>query len=152
MNYDFDLDVHYIEFDNFKQKQVAIFRHVLEASRLMFDMKFHSYATITLDPEDTHHLHPHIEETEAFNRLKTNCLVYDMPITDANKGYFDKCFIYQSVGSKGNGFYGYLLYNSETKQLDHVFYIEREEGAICRRLNKTISLMRHRDKYQPYKI
>lgn len=150
MNYDFDLDVHYIEFDNFRQKQVTMLKYIIGGSRLMFDMKFNCYATVTFDNDDTHHLHPHITETETFNRLKTNCLVYDMPVTSANKGYYNKCFIYQSIGPKGNGFYGYLLYNTESKKLNHVYYIEREEGALCRRLNKTISLFRHRDKYLPY--
>ena len=152
MNYDFELGVHYVEFDNFKQKQVAILRNVIEGGRLILDLKFNCYATITIDPEDSHHIHPHIEETEGFNRLKTNCLVYDMLTTDANRGFYDKCFIYQTVGAKGNGFYGYLLYNSETKKLTHIYYIEREEGALCRRLNKTILLFRHIDKYLPYSV
>ena len=152
MTYDFDLDIHYLKFDNFKQKQVGTFRNVLESGRLSMDMKFAGYAIITVDPEDTHSIHPHIEETENFNRLKTNCLVYDMVQNEVNNGLYHKCFVYQDIGAKGNGWYGYILWNKDTGKTSHVYYIEREEGAFCRRMNKTLLLWRHRDKYLPYNI
>jgi hypothetical protein len=151
MTYNFTLNEHFIVFDNFKQKQVYQLRNILESSRLMNDMEFSSYAIITTDPEDTHHIHPHITEGDSFNRIRTNCLVYDMLKTSANDNYYDKCFIYQTVGPKGNGFYGYFLYNTKTGTFSHVFNIEREDGSLCRRINKTINLLRHQEKYYPYK-
>lgn len=150
MNYDFDLDIHYLNFTNFKQKQVSIFRHILEGSRLNKDFAFSGYALITTDEEDKHHIHPHIEETENFNRIKTNCLVYDI-INPEEWGYH-KCFVYQNLNAKGNGFFGYLLWNEDSKKLNHVWNIEHDEGAFCRRLNKTASVIRHKHKYLPYEV
>lgn len=148
-NYDIDLNVCYINFNNFKQKQVYNIQQVLGNSKLGMHMKFSTYALITLDKDDNLHTHLHIKETENFNRLKTNCLVYDLIYDDINKEYFDKCFIYNDNGGK-NGFYGYILYNTKTGKMDHVWNITKESIEICQRLKKSFLLLIHKDKYKPY--
>lgn len=151
MTYDLKFSVERIECDNFKQKQVAILRNVIETGRLVLDMKFSTFAIITFKDEDEKHIYPHIEEIPDYNRLRTNCMIYDLFETDANKGFYDKVIIYQTNGAKGNGWFGYFLYNSQTNTYVHKYYIDRTEDELCRQLHKSFNLMRFRDKYAPYK-
>lgn len=152
MNYEnLKFAVEKTECDNFKQKQVTILRNVLEGGRLIWDMKFSTFAIITFDEEDTKHLYPHIQEIEDYNRLHTNCMIYDLFKTDANRGFYDKLIIYQTNGAKGNGYFGYFLYNSETKEFVNKFYVDRTEDELARQLHKSFNLMRFRERYEPYK-
>lgn len=148
-SYDINLNVCYICFNNFKQKQVYNIKQVLGNSKMGLHMKFSTYALITLKPEDNLHTNLHIEETENFNRIKTNCLVYDLVYDDINAGYFDKCFIYNDNSGK-NGFYGYILYDTKTGKMNHVWNITKESMEICQRLKKTFLLFIHKEKYEPY--
>lgn len=148
-SYDIELNTFYINYNNFKQKQVYNIQQVLGNSHLNLQMKFSSFALISFDKDDVKHKFMHISETENFNRIKTNCLVYDLLPTDINPGYYDKCFIYNDNGGR-TGFYGYILLNTKTGRIDHVYNIEKESIEICKRLKKTFLLFIHKDKYLPY--
>lgn len=141
--YDLNFDVWKINCDNFKQRQISIITTLIAGGRLWGDMKFKSYANIKFDETtDPNHLKPHITLQEDFNRIKTNCLVYDLLKTKINPGKYDKCFIYQTNGIKTNGFYGFIFYNSETGQYRHKYYINRNDGDLLIELAKIFATMR----------
>ena len=100
--------------DNFKKRQALIIINTIGGSRLCMDMAFESYGHIAFSPEDTCNRYPEITYLEDFNRVKANCLIYNLKNTAKNQGKYDKCFIYHSAGTNG-GNYGYVFYNTDTK-------------------------------------
>lgn len=142
MTYYFDFSVWKIDCDKFKQKQVHLIRNIIDQGRLSVDMEFDTYGLITFSEEDKNHYHPIITETTEFNRLKTNCLIYNLKETDTNKKYYDKLFIYQTNGIKTNGFYGFIIYNSETGVFKHKYYIDRTEDELARQLYKSFCVLK----------
>lgn len=129
----------YINCNNFKSKQVTPLRKTIEASRLSVNLKFRSYGNISFESDDVKHKYPIVNELEDFHRTKTNCIIYD--IVD-NNGMFDKLFLYQTFNSKGNlSFFGYVMLNEKTNKMWHKYFIEAEDDALCRDLNKSFWLL-----------
>ena len=71
----------YIDCNNFKEKELLIFRNIVSNARLGNDIKFSSYGTITFNHEDTKHEYPILTELSSFSRGKTNAIIFDMPVT-----------------------------------------------------------------------
>lgn len=148
-SYEIELNVPYVYFNNFKQKQTYNIQQVIGGSRLNFYMKFTGFGLITETKVGPAFKNIKIEKQEKFNRIRTNCMIFDLIENDVNKGYYDKCFIYSDNSGK-SGFYGYILYNTTTGRTDHVYNINKESIDICKRLKKSFLLQIHHDKYKPY--
>jgi len=112
MNYELDLAINYQIFTNFKQKSAAILINLFNGGRIIDYARFSGYGLITSLNERNNKII--IEEQDRFNRTKTNCLIFDLTYNKYNPGRFDKLFIYYSITSRDNGWYGYVLYNTET--------------------------------------
>jgi len=126
--------------DNFKQKQALIIINTIAGGRLSNDMTFSGYGHIEFEETDTKNRYPIVSYLDAYNRNKTNCLIYDLKDTHKNQGYYDKCFIYHTVGRQ-EGNYGYVLYNSETGNLLHKYFIEHEYDTLCIKLTESFNLL-----------
>ena len=140
MEYKFEFQRWFFDTDNFKQKQVDNILGIINGGRLLEFMKFVGYGNITYAPEDHGHRYPTITELDKFNRLKSNCMIFDLTYNTYNNGKFDKCFIYQSNGRQiGN--YGFVFYNTETGKLWHKYFIDYSFDGLCQALTKSFHAM-----------
>lgn len=128
MSYEIELAINYQTFDNFKQKPILILQGLFANGRIIDYMKFNSYATIT--SLDDHNKHILIEEMDKFNRLKTNCIIYDLTYNKYNPGKYDKIFIYTSITSRDTEWYGYVLYNTKTHKTFNKYCISKSDDKL----------------------
>ena len=82
MSYEITLDFYYQTFDSFKQKGVLILQNLFANGRIIDYAKFHGYGLITTNGHKADIIT--VEETDKFNRLKTNCLIYDLTYNKYN--------------------------------------------------------------------
>ena len=136
MSYEITLDFYYQTFDSFKQKGVLILQNLFANGRIIDYAKFHGYGLITTNGHKADIIT--VEETDKFNRLKTNCLIYDLTYNKYNPGKFDKLFIYRTNMSKDNSFYGYILYNTETGKKINVYNIEFMDDKVYQYIYRSI--------------
>lgn len=140
MEYKFEFERWYFDTDNFKQKQVDNILGIINGGNLREFMTFAGYGNIIYEPEDKCHRYPTIIELDKFNRLKTNCLIFDLSFNTYNNGKFDKCFVYNTNGHQiGN--YGFVMYNSETGQIMHKYFIDYAFDSLCHALMKAFHSM-----------
>ena len=139
MNYELDLAINYQTFDNFKQKNAYILRGLFNGGRIIDYAVFSSYGIITSLNERNNKIN--IEEQDHFNRAKTNCLIYDLTYNKWNPGKYNKLFIYYSITSRDNGWYGYVLYNTETGQIFNKYCVDYSDDKLYQYIyNSIISL------------
>ena len=136
MNYEITLNFYYQTFDSFKQKGALILQGLFAGGRMIDYAKFHGYGLITTNGHKADKIT--IEDTDKFNRLKTNCLIYDLTYNKYNPGKFDKLFIYRTNMSKDNAFYGYILYNTETGKMTNVYNIEYMDDKVYQYIYRSI--------------
>ena len=136
MTYEFDLAINYCTFNNFKQKAAYIVNSLFAQGRINDYMHFKSYGIIT--PLDDKNKHISIEEIDKFNRIRTNCIIYDLTYNKWNPGKYDKCFIYFSNVTRDTNWYGYVLYNSETGDLKHKYCIKYEDDKLYQYIYRSI--------------
>ena len=136
MNYEITLNFYYQTFDSFKQKGALILQGLFAGGRMIDYAKFHGYGLITTNGHKADKIT--IEDTDKFNRLKTNCLIYDLTYNKYNPGKFDKLFIYRTNMSKDNAFYGYILYNTETGKMTNVYNIEYMDDKVYQYVYRSI--------------
>lgn len=136
MSYEITLSFYYQTFDSFKQKGAIIFQNLMARGRIVDYAKFYGYGLITPNSHKADKIV--IEETDKFNRLKTNCLIYDLTYNKYNPGKFDKLFIYKSNMSKDNAFYGYILYNTETGKSVNKFNVEFVDDKLYQYIYRSI--------------
>lgn len=134
--YDFELWRWHFTCDPIKQKHSMIIRNLLERSRLQNQIEFDTYAILTFSDEDSLLKYPHIESIDTFSKSKTNCLIYNLKYTDENPGVFNKLFITFYQG-KHISYYGYMMYNTETKKFNHKYFVSAEFGELAVSLNKS---------------
>lgn len=134
--YDFELQRWNFPFHNFKQKAAEILINSVHSTNFPYDVKFSSYASLTFKPEDKQLRYPHIEEIESFNRLKTNCIVFDV---DTPK--YNKLFITQYIGRIVE-YYGYMMYNTETGVFYHRYLMPYDIGDLCIDIKKVFWTVR----------
>jgi hypothetical protein len=144
-NYDFDLSICHPMVSNFKEKIARIIIGTIAGARLNANMKFESYGRIEFNENDVNETHPYICTMEQFNRVKTNCLIYNLPVTNTNNGFYDKCFIYCHTSTKDVVNYSYIFYNTQTNDILHDYYIEPEFDELFRHLNQTFNSFEKRD-------
>ena len=142
MEYKFEFERYFLDTDNFKHKQVYNILGIISGGRLREYMRFFGYGNISYDPEDKEHRYPTVTELDKFNRLKTNCLIFDLSYNPLNNGKYDRCFIYNTIGHQIGG-YGFVLYNTKTGKLSHKYFIEYTYDGLCQALTKSFdSLIR----------
>lgn len=129
---------------NFKQKNLEILRNTIEGSHIGQNLKFKCYANITFDKDDRYHYKPIVNELPDFNRLKTNCFIYDV----VGVPEFTHVFVYQNVLPKG-GFYGFIQWNeNRPDKYWHQYYIDREDDNFVRMLKRNFVLLNFKEKYE----
>lgn len=135
----------YVDCNNFKEKELIIFRNFVSGCRLGREIKFSNYATVTFDENDKKHDFPIVTEIENFTRSKTNGIVFNMENTSLNNGVFTKCFVYQTL-YHNDGAYGYVLFNDETGDSVHIFNVEYDVNELVKHIYRSISSIPNRDK------
>lgn len=138
--YNLTFDVPHVTCENFKEKHVYMLNRNIEEGRLGMLMKFSSNANISFAENDNQHLHPIITEQDKFNRVRTNCLIYDLTNNEYNPGYYDKLFVYHSL-TKKNGWFGYIFYNTITGKQLHKYYVDLTDCGLITTLHKSFRLM-----------
>lgn len=143
MTYDFEFSRWSFSCDDFTRKQAASLQSVIGGSRLNMILKFNSYANISFSEEDKHFRYPHIETLDDYTNRKTNCMVYDINTDDlcGVEYKYDKIFIFQYIG-KHVGYYGYILYNEETKEYFHKYFVSYNNSDLCIAINKSLNTLR----------
>lgn len=136
MSYEITLNFYYQTFDSFKQKGALIIQNLFGNGRMIDYAKFHGYGLITTNGHKADIIT--VEDSDKFNRLKTNCLIYDLTYNKYNPGKFDKLFIYRTNMSKDNAFYGYILYNTETGKMTNVYNIEYMDDKLYQYIYRSI--------------
>lgn len=143
MIYDFKFSRGGFSCDDFTRKQASILQSVISGARLNTILKFNSYANISFSEEDKFFRDPHIEILDDYTNRKTNCMVYDIKANDLYgvEYKFDKIFIFQYVG-KRTGYYGYILYNEDTKEYFHKYFVSYDNCDLCIAINKSLNKLR----------
>ena len=136
MNYDITLNFYYQTFDSFKQKNALLIQNLFANGRMIDYAKFYSYGFIEAENHKAEKIH--IEEMDKFNRLKTNCIIFDLTYNKYNPNKFNKLFIYRSTISKDNGYYGYILYNTETNKSINVYNVENTDDKLYQYIYRSI--------------
>lgn len=140
--YELESNLYYLEFDNFKEKQTSILLKTLLGGRLYDYMRFDKYAHIEFDPEDKKHRFPIVKELESFNKLKTNCIEFNLTYNTKNNGQFDKLFLYNTIyHSEKGGCFGFYLYNTQTKKCIHKYLIDYPIDNLCYYLSHEFNFM-----------
>ena len=143
MEYIIDLPVCYENFDVFKQKASLILKSLFEIGRINDFMKFHKYGLITSLNKKNNQIK--VEESEKFVRGKTNCMIYNLTANKYNPKLYDKLIIYYNNVSRDTIWYGYILYNTETKDMLHKYYIDYADDKLYHKIWDSFMSM-HRKK------
>lgn len=141
--YNLEFSWHGINADNFKQKNVGHILQYINAGSMYQYYQFSTYGRIDFADDDTRHLHPIVTEQDKFNRTKTNCLIFDMPVCDSNDGTYDKMFLYYTNGKTMSN-YGFVLYNSTTNHMVHKAYIEDTFEDLIKSMSKVMNHLREK--------
>lgn len=147
--YNVEFSICYTNANVLKKKKCDILTSSIGTSRLAYFMTFENYGMINFSDEDTKHVNPEIIVQDKFNRLKTNCLIYNLKETPHNPNIYNKLVIYYEVCGK-NGYYNYLLFNTETGKNVHITWIEDLVDMLLHRLNMTFNTMLKRKLFEYY--
>ena len=150
MEYKFEFGFYYLNADPIKDKHYRILLNSLQNGRYSQLMSFYKPARIDFDSKDKKHQFPTITEMDEFKRKKTNCLIFNLLLSYANDGQYDKLFLYYSDGFK-TPYYGYILYNSETNKYSHKYLICGDINDLHRALNNSFVFMRNKKIYDLFK-
>jgi hypothetical protein len=132
MEYIIDLPICYEKFDVFKQKATLILKSLFEVGRISDFMKFDNYGLISPLNEKSNQIK--VEDTDKFVRGKTNCMIYNLTKNKYNPGIYDKLIIYYNAVSRDTQWYGYILYNTETKEMLHKYYFDYADDKLYHKI------------------
>lgn len=148
MEYIIDLPICYENFDVFKQKSSLILKSLFEMSKMNDFIKFDKYGLITSLNKKSNQIK--VEDTEKFVRGKTNCMIYNLTKNKYNPGIYDKLIIYYNAVSRDTQWYGYILYNTETKKLMHKYYIDYVDDKLYHKIWDSFMLLHKKKMYDFY--
>ena len=148
MEYNLEFDFYYLPINNFKEKAFNLTVSHLQKSRFGNKMKYKCPANISFEDGDKKHQYPKVTEFDSFKRKYTNCIVFDLVFDKDNQGYYDKLFLYFNDGKQPS--YGYVLYNTETKQRLHRFLIFGDINDVFYALNNTFNTLHAKKMYDFY--
>lgn len=136
---------HFFNCDNFRQKDAAMLIYSIDNSRLTDDMKHYGYGHIAFDESDDQHRYPEITYKDKngnplqFSTKNGNCIVFSLPQTKKNEDY-DTLFLYHTnsaaPGQRQGMWYGWLAYDSRTKQTSHRFFVDHDLHDLMIELNR----------------
>lgn len=135
MKYKLNFEFWNINVDNLKEKEINKITWILSQSLQSKNISLYKYGELKFNDDDIHHYHPIVDEQEVFNRRKTNCAIYNM-----NLSIYDKLFLYHTNGKKVSN-YGYVLYNSKTKNTKHRYFISDDLNDIIMHINRDLSAL-----------
>lgn len=141
--YDLTLEWFYFDLAKLKESQVYKIKALIAGSRIGEQMNFCSYAKAYFEPEDIKHSHLIVEPMENYDKNKVNCLIFDLKYNCQNSGFYNKIFIY--MNQLKEMYYGYVLYNSETKKCNQKAMIDQQEDYIINNLTKDYFTMFNQD-------
>ena len=133
--FEIELSLPHVKFDSFKKKQMQILKNLLDTCRLMNLMRFSSYGSITYTDKSEKKIV--IEECEKYTRSNSYCLIYDVLDTPYDDGRYDKVIIYYS--SIKQDYYGFFLYNSNTKKSTHIYCLRYEDDNLAHRIYSALT-------------
>ena len=133
--YNFKMDLPYLGMMPFKQKALNVVIMTISGSALVSELSTYSYGIA--EASDAQGTDITVTLTDKFMRGKINCIVFNMKHTAKNPGVYDKCFIYQTTTNPG--YYGYVLYNSETGNQLHKYGLDLEDDRLCQYLKQSIA-------------
>lgn len=145
--YQIDFSLPYMVVENLKQKDYLNVIGIITGTRLGEFVKLIGPGVISYDTGDMQRIHPIVTLLDKFNRNKTNCIVFDLPINYKNFGYYDKLFIYY-VGNNKSGGFGLVIYNSKTNKSISYNNIGKEYDDITRKLNQLVNFWQTKDLYK----
>ena len=139
--------LYYIPVTLFKQKHYNIVTSTIRQSRLFNYMQLIGPGEMYFEEDDTRHAFPKVNLMEAFNRNKTNCLIYKLPYNAKNDEMYDYLFVYYSEMGKVP-YYGYLAYNESTNKCSHRYLINGDYNDLTKALNEFFNVLFDSDKYE----
>ena len=123
----------YINGANFKEKEILNIANIINGSRIGENVYFCGYGNMSFSDEDNKHWYPRITKLDGFIRNKTNLMILN--IKSNNK--YNYIFIYQTT-TKDSGFYGILMYNSETNDSLHIYNVEYDWSRLVIVLSRIV--------------
>jgi len=144
-----EMQLLYLDIAKIKEKDLFILKNTIDGSRLNDEhLRFNSFANISFADDDKKHQFGIIVPYASYNRLKVNCLIYDLKENVQNNGQYDKLFVFTT---KGDGNYlSYIMYNTKTNVSSHKFLIENQADYLLQSLNRDFFIMLKSDVYQFY--
>lgn len=140
----------YIASNVFKQKDVNHILTIINAGRLSSHIKFVGYGLVTYDEDDTKMENAHLTFMEKFNRLKTNCLVFDVLKTVWNDNVYTKMYILKQNNVKDPTF-SIVFHNEETGITTQNPCIEYAYDVLAQDIMRVIFNLRMHPLYEMYK-
>ena len=145
--YNIEFSYYYQFFNNLKIKECDLLRHIIEGARICQYIHFNNYANISFNDDDKLSKFGKVELFENFDRKKTNCMVFDLPISQMNNCRYNKLFLYMH-STRSDTYYGFVLYNTETSRCTQIADVSGEPNDIIQRLNKCICDFNRCDKLE----
>lgn len=131
MNYKLNLRLPYLMFSPFKDKEVHTLINFIACCRIGEEIKFDSFGTV--EPNDKQWNGVTVTPQDEYDPKTSTCLIYDMKVTDFNKGDYDKLFIYQSIGKEISN-YGFVFLNTKTNKEVEVHTLEYADDILIHRI------------------
>lgn len=141
--YNLEFGFWHINVSQLKEKEINRITYILGQSRHVKNISFAGYGECTFkEDDDVTHWHPIVEELPAFNRKHSNIAIYDIHVEGGN-GRFDKMFLYYSNNTRMSN-WGYVLYNTKTKEQKHKYFVYDNLADIILHINKELNkILRH---------
>lgn len=112
-----------------KEKDINQIIWILSQSRQTKNISLSEYGHIEFTEDDILHWNPIIIPIgKDFKRKGCECAIFDLHVERGN-GQYNKLFVYHSTG-KSFPYWGYVKYNTETKEMSSKSFIEDIPGII----------------------
>jgi hypothetical protein len=147
MKYEIAFDYFYQRLEPLKEAEMTQLLHVIKQSRMGQQLIFEDFGHISFDDDDTRKRFGHVESTNGFDRKKSNCIIFDLPISDQNHNRYNKLFLY-SYSSKIATYYGYVMLNIEKNHSCQIADIYGDSTDILVSLNKSVISFNHMDTWE----
>lgn len=137
--YKLDLALPHIALDAFKEKNYNILVSIICNNRLGQYLKSPHPANAEFEEADNQCWHPIVTVLDKFCKSETNCVIFDLHVPH-NEGVYDKIFIYHSGDAK-SGQYGFVAYNTNTEQSDHIYGMDNTYDGLSIHLTQYIEYL-----------
>lgn len=147
--YQVPTELYYLNIEKLKERDLNILKNSIADSNFGTDyLKFSSFANISFDEADTKHKTAIITEYEIYNRLKVNCLIFDIVPNIFTDNIYNKLFVFMTTGEKG--YFGYFMYNTETGKTIHKYLLDPLPDYLIQSLHRDFHVIYNYDMYDYY--